>query len=107
MSANACKSSGRRQTHEREQLLVEEQRERSREKEATRRAKTKVGCLGLLLLPFIGLWVGGRVGVALGPKPDPNAFLDLTGVDWLVYGALIGGGIGLLLAIGIALLGRP
>jgi hypothetical protein len=49
-----------------------------------------LGCLGAVLMPFIGLFAGAWVGDSLGPQPDPNATADLSGLDWLAYGAIIG-----------------
>lgn len=70
---------------------------------------TALGCLAIILTPFIGGAVGVWIGSAVAPQPDPNAFLDLTGLDWAVWGGLIGFFASLLLVIIVCwlLLTRP
>jgi hypothetical protein len=50
----------------------------------------------------IGAVVGGLIGNALAPPPDPNAMLDLSGLDYVMTGGdvgLLAGAIGLPLIV--------
>jgi hypothetical protein len=35
-----------------------------------------------------GVFIGGWIGSAVAPKPDPTAVLDFSGLDYVMYGAL-------------------
>jgi hypothetical protein len=51
-----------------------------------------LGCLTTLAATIAGAVIGGMVGAATEPPPDPNAFLDLSGLRPAVfafYGAII------------------
>jgi hypothetical protein len=51
-----------------------------------------------------GAFVGGAIGNALAPPPDPNAMLDLSALDYVMTGGVIGilvGAIGLPLIVSL------
>jgi Putative prokaryotic signal transducing protein len=80
-----------------EALRQAERNETQRRDDPTPGVGRSLGCLIAVLMPIIGLVIGGVVGASLAPQS--NAPLDLTGLDWPVDGAVIGFSVGLLSAL--------
>lgn len=68
-------------------------------------ARRGLGIFAQIVGGAAGVFIGGWIGSAVAPKPDPTAVLDFSGLDYVMYGGFIGFIVGAVaLPLGVPLL---